>query len=333
MRPILFPRQHADINNLSNPNLARRYPLRALAAGARWLSNPVSEGGAKQVPRILMYATGPEMLEEVQRMCTHPTGRRILADRPDLAAFLANPSALASMPQGSLGRAFHDAMNVEGGVPGYMLAGLIYSDGFFDSYEMPDDARYAIERSRWLHDLFHILTGYGTDLAGEGLQIYFELGYRQSIPFRLAALTPQGLGPLLFLRPHVGQRRWRALLREAHARGAAARQSVPPIYVYWEELLPRPLAQVREELGIVPFEEDTSDWLAKSWLGRRAATGFGAYAREAKKAQLARRIVDAGVDFRKLMRATPECAASLRRLVADGADDVAIRAAAARMLR
>ncbi len=88
-----------------------------------------------------MYATGPEMLEEVQRMCTHPTGRRILADRPDLAAFLANPSALASMPQGSLGRAFHDAMNVEGGVPGYMLAGLIYSDGFFDSYEMPDDAR------------------------------------------------------------------------------------------------------------------------------------------------------------------------------------------------
>ncbi len=180
------------------------------------------------------------------------------------------------------GARFYDAMNVPGGVPGYMLAGLIYRDGFFDSYEMPDDARYAIERTRWLHDLFHVLTGYGTDLAGEGLQIYFELGYRQSIPFRLAALTPQGLGPLLFLRPHVGQRRWRELLREAHARGTAAREQQPPMYVYWEELLPRPLAEVREELGIVPFEEDTSDWLAQSWLGRRAATGFGAYAREAE---------------------------------------------------
>jgi len=318
---------------MSTPNLARRYPLRALAAGARWLSNPVSAGGAKQVPRMLMYATGPEMLSAVEQMRIHPTGRRILADRPDLASFLSNPSALSTMPHGSLGRAFHDAMNVAGGIPGYMLAGLIYRDGFFDSYEMPEDARYAIERSRWLHDLFHILTGYGTDLAGEGLQIYFELGYRLSIPFRLAALTPQGLGPLLFLRPHVGQRRWRALLREAHARGTAARQSQPPMYVYWEELLPRPLAEVREELGVVPFEEDTSDWLARSWLGRRAATGFGAYAREAKQAQLARRIVEAGVDFRKLMRATPERAAALRRLVADGADDVAIRAAAASLLR
>jgi ubiquinone biosynthesis protein Coq4 len=318
---------------MSTPNLARRYPLRALAAGARWLSNPVSEGGAKQVPRFLMYATGPEMLEEVQRMRTHATGRRILADRPDLSKFLANPSTLETMPQGSLGRAFHDAMNVEGGVPGYMLAGLIYRDGFFDNYEMPDDARYAIERSRWLHDLFHILTGYGTDLAGEGLQIYFELGYRLSIPFRLAALTPQGIGPLLFLRPHIGQQRWRALLRDAHTRGTAARQVMPPIYVYWEEQLPRPLSEVREELGIVPYREDTSDWLAKSWLGRRAATGFGAYAREAKNAQIVRRIVDAGVDFRKLMRATPETSAALRRLVTDGADDVAIRAAAASMLR
>ena len=104
------------------------------------------------------------------------------------------------------------------------------------------------------------------------------------------------------------------------------------MYVYWEELLPRPLAEVREELAIEPFVEDTADWLAQSWLGRRAATGFGAYTREAEQAQLARRIVEAGVDFRNLMRATPERAAALRRLVADGADDVTIRAAAASLL-
>jgi Coenzyme Q (ubiquinone) biosynthesis protein Coq4 len=217
------------------------------------------------------------------------------------------------MPPGSLGRVFYDAMNVPGGIPGYMLAGLIYRDGFFDGYDMPDDARYAIERTRWLHDLYHVLTGYGTDLAGEGLLIYFQIAYRQPTGFWRAALSANGLGPLLFLRPHVGQRRWRDLLREAHERGTAAREQQPPMYVYWEELLPRPLADVREELGIVPFEEDTSDWLSQSWLGRRAATGFGGYGREAEQAQLARRIVEAGVDFRKLMRATPERAAALRR--------------------
>lgn len=312
--------------------ITRRYPLRALAAGARWLANPVSEGGAKQVPRMLLYATGPEMLAAVEQMRTHPTGKRILADRPDLAATLSQPSALATMPPGSLGRAFYDSMNVPGGIPGYMLAGLIYRDGFFDHYDMPEDARYAIERTRWLHDLFHVLTGYGTDLAGEGLLIYFQLAYNQGKSFSVTALTPQGLGPLLFLRPHVGQRRWRELLREAHSRGTAALKRLPPMYVYWEELLPRPLDEVREELAIVSFDEDTSDWLSGSWLGRRAATGFGAYAREAEQAQLARRIVEAGVDFRNLMRTTPERAASLRRLVADGADDVAIRAAAVRLL-
>ena len=89
---------------------------------------------------------------------------------------------------------------------------------------------------------------------------------------------------------------------------------------------------MRDELGIVPFEEDTSDWLSKSWLGRSAATGFGAYAREAEQAQLSRRVVEAGVPFRDLMRASPESAASLRQLVASGADDAAIRIAATRLL-
>lgn len=314
------------------PTLAKRYPLRALAAGTRWLLNPVSEGGAKQMPRMLLYATGVEMLAAVEQMREHPTGKRVLAERPDLSAMLSNPAALASMPPGSFGRAYHDAMSESTGVPGYLLAGLIYRDGFFDRYQMPDDARYVIERYRWLHDLIHILTGYKTDLAGEGLLIYFDLGYRHSIPLSLASLSPMGLGPLVFLRPHVGQARWRALLRDAHARGLAAKRRHPPMSVYWEELLPRPLQDVRTELGIVPFEEDTSDWLSRSWLGRNAATGFGAYARQAEQARHARRVVEAGVDFRDLMRASTASAASLRRLAEDGADDTTIRAAAARLL-
>lgn len=312
--------------------ITQRYPVRALAAGARWLANPVSEGGAKQVPRMMLYASGPELLAAVERMHSHPIGKRVLADRPDLAVTLSNPSKLATMPAGSLGRAFYDSMNVPGGIPGYLLAGLIYRDGFFDRYEMPEDARYAIERTRWLHDLFHVLSGYGTDLAGEGLLIYFQFPYHQPKSFRQMALSAHGLGPLLFLRPHVGQQRWRALLRQAHANGVSAHERLPPMYAYWEELLPRPLAEVREELGIVPFEEDTSDWLSQSWLGQRAATGFGAYSREAEQAQLAKRVVEAGVPFRDLMRASPESAASLRQLVASGADDAAIRTAATRLL-
>jgi ubiquinone biosynthesis protein Coq4 len=301
----------------------------ALRAGARWLVNPVSEGGAKQVPRIKLLAAGPEILADIERMRTHPKGRRILAEKPDLGAALSDSAALAAMPAGSLGRTFYDAMEVPGGVPGFLLAATIYKDGFFDSFEMSADAQYYIARSRWLHDLFHIVSGYGTDLSGEGLLIYFALAYEHRMPYWAASLTPMGIGPRFFIRPRGGQRHWRALLRDAHARGLAAHQVCPPQCVPWEAYLPRPLGEVREALGIVPFHEDTSRWLDHSWLGRQAANGFGSYPKSAQRAQLALAVVKAGVDYRDLYRCSDEKAARLLRLAADGASAQEIRAAAA----
>ena len=301
----------------------------ALLAGARWLANPVSEGGAKQVPRIKLLAAGPEILGDIERMRTHPTGKRILDERPDLGAALSDSATLKAMPAGSLGRRFYEAMEIPGGVPGFLLAALIYKDGFFDSFEMTEDAQYYIARSRWLHDLFHIVTEYGTDLPGEGLLIYFALGYEHRMPYWAASLAPLGMGPRFFIRPSCGQRRWRALLRDAHARGLAANQVCPPQCVPWEELLPRPLDQVREELGIIPFLEDTSRWLDHSWFGRQAANGFGAYPKSAKRAQLALAVVKAGVDYRDLYRSSEEKAGKLFLLAADGASAEEICAAAA----
>lgn len=255
--------------------------------------NPVSEGGAKQVPRIKLLAGGPEILADIERMRTHPAGRRILEERPDLGSALSDSARLKAMPSGSLGRTFYEAMDVPGGLPGFLLAALIYKDGFFDSFEMSEETQFYITRSRWFHDLFHMVTGYGTDLPGEGLLIHFALAYEHRIPYRAVSLSPFGIGPRFFIRPGIGQRRWRSLLREAHARGLAAKSVCPPDCVPREELLPRPLAEVRERLGIVPFLEDTSHWLDGSWFGRQAAVGFGAYARSAQRAQLALSIVRA----------------------------------------
>jgi ubiquinone biosynthesis protein COQ4 len=314
---------------MSKRSLDRRDIPRAFLAGARWLANPVSEQGAKQVPRIKVFAGGPEILHEVERMRSHPTGKRLLDERPDLGVALSNSAALKTMPVGSLGRTFYEAMEIPGGVPGYLLAALIYKDGFFDSLEMSEDTVYFLERSRWLHDLFHIVTGYGTDLPGEGLLIYFMLGYEHRLPYWAASLAPFGIGPRFFIRPSCGQRRWRALLRDAHARGLAANRVCPPAFVPWEEWLPRPVDEVRKELGIVPFLDDTSGWLDDSWFGRQAASGFGAYAQAAERAQLARKVVEAGVDYRDLYRASDAKAQELSRLAADGASAAEIRAAAA----
>jgi len=313
---------------MAKHTLVKRDIPGALLAGARWLMNPVSEGGAKQVPRMKLLAGGPEVLRDVERMRTHPSGRRLLEEKPDLGMALSNPDALKGMPAGSLGRTYYASMEVPGGVPGYLLASLIYKDGFFDSLEVSDDVRYVIERSRWLHDLFHVLTGYGTDLSGEGLLIYFMLGYEHGLSYRAASLTPFGLGPRFFIRPRCGQRRWRALLEDACARGLAGNRVCPPAFVPWEEQLLRPLDDLRDELGIVPFLEDTSDWLEGNWFGQQAAGGFGAYAREAERARLVRKVVEAGVSCRDLYRVSDETMQRLMRLASEDANAAEIRAAA-----
>ena len=118
-------------------------------------------------------------------------------------------------------------------------------------------------------------------------------------------------------------------MRDANARGLHAYSVCPAVFAPWEELLPQPLIDVRQQLGIVAFLEDSSRWLDKSKLGKRAATGFGAQSREAKQAQLARKVVEAGVDYRDLYRFSDEKARSLRVLAANGASDAQIREAAA----
>jgi ubiquinone biosynthesis protein Coq4 len=301
----------------------------SLLAGARWLMNPVSEGGAKQVPRIKMLAGGPEILADVERMRIHPTGRRLLAERPDLGVSLSDTAALKAMPAGSLGRAFFDSMDNPYGVPGYLLAGLIYRDGFFDSFEMSDDARYYLERARWMHDLFHVVTGYAPNLSGEGLLIYFQHAYLYGVSYSKLAWSSFGIGPRFFIHPSIGTKRWRALLKEAHKNGLAAHAVCPAIFVDWEALLPQPLEAVRAQLGIVPFLEDTSRWLDKSWLGKQASDGFGAQSRGVTSAKLARRVIEAGVDYRDFYRLSPAKARAVMTLAANGASDQDIRIATA----
>ncbi len=46
--------------------LERRDVPRAIVAGTRWLLNPVSPQGAKQVPRTKLFAGGPDLLREVE---------------------------------------------------------------------------------------------------------------------------------------------------------------------------------------------------------------------------------------------------------------------------
>ncbi len=309
-----------------------RYPERNLWAAVRdglvWLSGPVSERGASRAFRVALHMGGRKVHERRLAMREHPMGRRLLDERPDLSAALNDMPALGAMPEGSLGRAFHAFMDHPETIPGYLLSGLIYRDDWIDTVPMDEELRWAFERWIQTHDLMHVVSGYGADLAGEGLNIYFTGGYNLGISWRTTFWSPFGLAPRL-MRPGIGTRRWHGCLREAWQRGDAARRHLPFESVPWEELLPQPLADARATLGVVPVADptmDSSEWTDESFFTRTFLASNVDY----ESVRGVKAAVEAGVPVRELMRSDAETRSRVEKLALDGAEaEVLLEALAA----
>ncbi len=297
------------------------FPERDLWAVARdglvWLSGPVSERGASRAFRIALNMGGRTVHERRLAMREHSIGRRLLQERPDLCAALNDMHSLAAMPEGSLGRAYHAFMDHPETIPGYLLSGLVYRDDWLDSVPMDEELRWAFERWIQTHDLMHVVGGYGADLAGEGLNIYFTGGYNLGISWRATSWSPFGLAPRL-MRPSIGRGRWLGYLREAWERGHAARGHLPFESVPWEELLPEPLAAVRATLGLPPLAEpamNSAAWTDESFFTRTFLASNVDY----ESVRGVKAAVEAGVSVKDVMRADPETRRRVERLARDGA--------------
>jgi ubiquinone biosynthesis protein COQ4 len=177
-----------------------------------------------------------------QRFRSHPEGRQLLEDRPSLYGALCDVERLEQMPEGSLGRAYAAFMR-EGGLE---AQGLVDASEKVREDDGPDpERRWYFDRTRDMHDLWHVLTGYGRDLAGEAANLAFTYGQ----------LRTRGIGAIVLSAAWVGPKsvdlHWQRYLFRAWRRG---RRAVPLSLVRYEELLDRPLDQVRRELHIQPPE-------------------------------------------------------------------------------
>jgi len=298
------------------------YPKRNLLAAARdglvWLSGPVSERGASRGFRIAVHLGGPALHARRLAMSENPSGRSLLEERPDLCAALNDMTSLGAMPEGSLGRAYYEFMDHPETIPGYMLSGLIYKDGWIDTVPMDPELRWAFERWIQTHDLMHVVSGYGADLPGEGLNIYFTLAYNMGISWRVAYWTPFGLAPRL-MRPSVGRERWVGYLREAWARGIAAREHLPFESVPWEKLLPQPLDDARRTLGLPPLREpamNSAEWSDEGFFTRK----FLAPNVDYESVRGIKAAVTAGVPVRALMQADSDLRGRVEEAALNGAE-------------
>ncbi len=175
-----------------------------------------------------------------QRFLERPEGRELLRERPDLLATLRDAARLAALPEGSFGRAYADFM----GMARLRADGLVEAA---DAVRQPEDAaldpdrRWFFDRLRDMHDLWHVLTGYGRDLAGEAANLAFTWAQTRNRGIGVIVVSAALLGPKT-LDCH-----WQRYLFRCWWRGRRA--TFLPLARY-EELLPRPLDEVRRELRI-----------------------------------------------------------------------------------
>jgi ubiquinone biosynthesis protein COQ4 len=173
------------------------------------------------------------------RLRAHPEGRRLLAEKPSLVDRLSDLPGLAALPVGTLGRTYADFMQGESLSPD----GIIMEFRNAETTQAPtsDDQLWFFERFDTMHDLFHVLTGYGRDEAGEAA----------NLAFTFAQFPARGVGFLVLAAVVIGPKdltlSWPRYLLHAWRRGRRA--TWLPLARY-EDLLDRPLAEVRRQLGI-----------------------------------------------------------------------------------
>jgi len=187
-----------------------------------------------QVFVVIESLSGGTPSRIMARMKQSEAGRALLREQPDIKVLLRDREALRALPEGSLGRAYLAFVESEG----VSAEGIAEASEQGETRERAGDLRWQHDRLRDTHDLWHAVTGYKGDLAGEVAVLAFTLGqtFNPAIALLVAAALSQGLS-----RGHV------RLVLDGYRRGRAARWFADQ---RWESMLALPVAQVRAALGV-----------------------------------------------------------------------------------
>lgn len=220
--------------SLSESNTRLR-PFEALRAVRRLLRNP---DDTRQVFIVLQALRGRSGKRSFRRFQATAEGQEILGERRTLLPHLQDRQALARLPQGSLGRAYLDFMTVEN----LTADGLVEASASPERDAAPEDVRLFQNRTRDMHDLTHVITGYGRDPLGELCLLAFN--HAQSGQLGVALIVLMGM-----TRLGLGQRgraaRAAVVQGWRHGRAAAWLSGQD-----WEAMLAESMETLRNRLRI-----------------------------------------------------------------------------------
>ena len=216
----------------------RRRPFKALRHFRELIKN---KEDTTQVFYIIEALNGNNFQKQFVKFANSEQGQKRLKENRHLPPLLDDHDWLRTLPDGSLGRAYLDFMSREG-LTAQGLVDEYDASGVKRDYGHADMNIYG-NRLRDTHDMLHVLTGYGRDALGEASVLGFThaqhggpgvifIAYGAAWEVRKTA--PKG-APVL------------KSVNEARRIGKAAKDIA---YEDLMALLPRPLEEVRENLGV-----------------------------------------------------------------------------------
>jgi ubiquinone biosynthesis protein COQ4 len=212
-------------------------PLQALLSVRRLIANP---DATEEVFRVIEALKGDSIARAVTRLRQTPEGRSLLESRAQILPLLCDRARLRALPEGTVGRSYVDLMERQG----ITAEGLVAASASSQRHAgLTEDEQWLADRLRDIHDLQHVLTGYGPDPLGELCLLSFMTTQTYN----------RGIAFIVFMARHSARRRFPpgvdldACIEEGAALGRASRW-LPALRL--EDCLADPLAEVRARLGM-----------------------------------------------------------------------------------
>lgn len=208
----------------------------ALKALGRLLNDKEDTG---QVFEIMRALNGGATRDAYMRLIETPRGGRLAYERVELAAKLMDDAWLDGFAPGSVGAAYRDFIRSE----------QLSAEGLAEISRQKEgeiDVRHPYawmgRRTRDVHDIWHILSGYHRDGLGEACLVAFSYAQTKGLGWALI-----GLGAAL--RSRKGDYPYAKAIWQGYQRGKAAAWLLGEDY---ERLLAEPLELARKRLNITP---------------------------------------------------------------------------------
>ena len=215
----------------------RLHPIAALRAMRNLIRD---REDTRQVFLLMDALRGKTSVRQFARFRQTETGRAVLAERRQLFDRLNDRERLAALPPGTLGRSYYEFMAAEN----LSAQGLVDASQFRETLPSGEDMTLFRERSREMHDLLHIVSGYGRDPLGETCLTAFSFAQTGLKGFAVIAIFGA--------RRIAGRYRAQAVRRavfEGYRRGRRAG------WLYaadWESLLTEQVDAIRARYRVVP---------------------------------------------------------------------------------